>query len=149
MRVEMEKYHPVGRMFADRYCRTDDRMDFRQRRWSKPRRNNQGSAPLQGAHERHRSGALYDQLSRVRPIAIETAAWLGRRRQADVALQAVAVAAMPAQPSRLHRRRLRRAVHDGDLGHAAEGARFVGEFGDAEAIARSPAIRSLTPIWPT
>jgi flavin reductase (DIM6/NTAB) family NADH-FMN oxidoreductase RutF len=28
MRVEMDKYHPVGRMFADRYCRTDDRMDF-------------------------------------------------------------------------------------------------------------------------
>lgn len=28
MRVEMERYHPVGRMFADRYCRTNDRMDF-------------------------------------------------------------------------------------------------------------------------
>jgi len=28
MRVHMEKYHPVGRMFADRYCRTNDRMDF-------------------------------------------------------------------------------------------------------------------------
>jgi flavin reductase (DIM6/NTAB) family NADH-FMN oxidoreductase RutF len=28
MRVEMDKYHPVGRMFADRYCRTNDRMDF-------------------------------------------------------------------------------------------------------------------------
>mgnify|MGYP006168058691 CR=1 FL=1 len=28
MRVQMDKYHPVGRMFADRYCRTDDRMDF-------------------------------------------------------------------------------------------------------------------------
>jgi len=26
MRVHMEKYHPVGRMFADRYCRTDDRL---------------------------------------------------------------------------------------------------------------------------
>jgi hypothetical protein len=24
----MERYHPVGRMFADRYCRTDDRMVF-------------------------------------------------------------------------------------------------------------------------
>jgi hypothetical protein len=24
----MEHYHPVGRMFADRYCRTDDRMVF-------------------------------------------------------------------------------------------------------------------------
>jgi flavin reductase (DIM6/NTAB) family NADH-FMN oxidoreductase RutF len=28
MRVYTEKYHPVGRMFADRYCRTDDRMIF-------------------------------------------------------------------------------------------------------------------------
>ena len=28
MRVYMERYHPVGRMFADRYCRTDDRMEF-------------------------------------------------------------------------------------------------------------------------
>ena len=28
MRVHMEKYHPIGRMFADRYCRTDDRMEF-------------------------------------------------------------------------------------------------------------------------
>ena len=28
MRVQMDKYHPVGRMFADRYCRTDDRMVF-------------------------------------------------------------------------------------------------------------------------
>jgi hypothetical protein len=24
----MDRYHPVGRMFADRYCRTDDRMVF-------------------------------------------------------------------------------------------------------------------------
>jgi hypothetical protein len=29
MRVHMDRYHPVGRMFADRYCRTDDRV-FRQ-----------------------------------------------------------------------------------------------------------------------
>ena len=28
MRVQMELFHPVGRMFADRYCRTNDRMDF-------------------------------------------------------------------------------------------------------------------------
>jgi flavin reductase (DIM6/NTAB) family NADH-FMN oxidoreductase RutF len=28
MRVHMERYHPVGRMFADRYCRTDDRLVF-------------------------------------------------------------------------------------------------------------------------
>jgi flavin reductase (DIM6/NTAB) family NADH-FMN oxidoreductase RutF len=28
MRVHMDRYHPVGRMFADRYCRTDDRMAF-------------------------------------------------------------------------------------------------------------------------
>ncbi|SHG87125.1 flavin reductase family protein [Bradyrhizobium erythrophlei] len=28
MRVNMERYHPVGRMFADRYCRTDDSMVF-------------------------------------------------------------------------------------------------------------------------
>jgi flavin reductase (DIM6/NTAB) family NADH-FMN oxidoreductase RutF len=28
MRVRMERYHPVGRMFADRYCRTDDRIVF-------------------------------------------------------------------------------------------------------------------------
>jgi flavin reductase (DIM6/NTAB) family NADH-FMN oxidoreductase RutF len=28
MRVHMDLYHPVGRMFADRYCRTNDRMDF-------------------------------------------------------------------------------------------------------------------------
>jgi flavin reductase (DIM6/NTAB) family NADH-FMN oxidoreductase RutF len=28
MRVYMEHYHPVGRMFADRYCRTDDRVVF-------------------------------------------------------------------------------------------------------------------------
>jgi flavin reductase (DIM6/NTAB) family NADH-FMN oxidoreductase RutF len=28
MRVHMDRYHPVGRMFADRYCRTDDRMMF-------------------------------------------------------------------------------------------------------------------------
>ncbi len=25
MRVHMDRYHPIGRMFADRYCRTDDR----------------------------------------------------------------------------------------------------------------------------
>ena len=28
MRVYKDKYHPVGRMFADGYCRTDDRMEF-------------------------------------------------------------------------------------------------------------------------
>jgi len=28
MRVDMERYHPIGRMFADRYCRTDDRVVF-------------------------------------------------------------------------------------------------------------------------
>jgi flavin reductase (DIM6/NTAB) family NADH-FMN oxidoreductase RutF len=28
MRVHMERYHPMGRMFADRYCRTDDRVIF-------------------------------------------------------------------------------------------------------------------------
>jgi flavin reductase (DIM6/NTAB) family NADH-FMN oxidoreductase RutF len=28
MRVHMEHYHPIGRMFADRYCRTDDRVVF-------------------------------------------------------------------------------------------------------------------------
>ena len=28
MRVRMERYHPIGRMFADRYCRTDDRLVF-------------------------------------------------------------------------------------------------------------------------
>ena len=28
MRVHMDRYHPVGRMFADRYCRTDDRIEF-------------------------------------------------------------------------------------------------------------------------
>ena len=28
MRVEMDLFHPVGRMFADRYCRTNDRMEF-------------------------------------------------------------------------------------------------------------------------
>jgi flavin reductase (DIM6/NTAB) family NADH-FMN oxidoreductase RutF len=28
MRVQMELFHPVGRMFADRYCTTNDRMDF-------------------------------------------------------------------------------------------------------------------------
>jgi len=28
MRVRMERYHPIGRMFADRYCRTDDRVEF-------------------------------------------------------------------------------------------------------------------------
>jgi flavin reductase (DIM6/NTAB) family NADH-FMN oxidoreductase RutF len=28
MRVHMERYHPMGRMFADRYCRTDDRVLF-------------------------------------------------------------------------------------------------------------------------
>lgn len=28
MRVHMDKYRPVGRMFADRYCRTDDRIVF-------------------------------------------------------------------------------------------------------------------------
>jgi hypothetical protein len=28
MRVHMDRYHPVGRMFADRYCRTDDRVVF-------------------------------------------------------------------------------------------------------------------------
>jgi flavin reductase (DIM6/NTAB) family NADH-FMN oxidoreductase RutF len=28
MRVHMERYHPMGRMFADRYCRTDDRVEF-------------------------------------------------------------------------------------------------------------------------
>ena len=28
MRVHMDRYRPVGRMFADRYCRTDDRVVF-------------------------------------------------------------------------------------------------------------------------
>ena len=28
MRVNMDNYHPIGRMFADRYCRTDDRVVF-------------------------------------------------------------------------------------------------------------------------
>src|SRR5215470_14232293 len=28
MRVHMDRYHPMGRMFADRYCRTDDRVEF-------------------------------------------------------------------------------------------------------------------------
>jgi flavin reductase (DIM6/NTAB) family NADH-FMN oxidoreductase RutF len=28
MRVLMDKYHPIGRMFSDRYCRTDDRVLF-------------------------------------------------------------------------------------------------------------------------
>ena len=28
MRVHMDRYHPIGRMFADRYCRTDDRVIF-------------------------------------------------------------------------------------------------------------------------
>ncbi len=28
MRVYMDKYHPIGRMFSDRYCRTDDRVVF-------------------------------------------------------------------------------------------------------------------------
>ncbi|MCK1634726.1 flavin reductase family protein [Bradyrhizobium sp. 162] len=28
MRVHMERYHPVGRMFVDSYCRTDDRIVF-------------------------------------------------------------------------------------------------------------------------
>ncbi|MBR0851058.1 flavin reductase family protein [Bradyrhizobium diazoefficiens] len=28
MRVHMERYHPIGRMFSDRYCRTDDRVVF-------------------------------------------------------------------------------------------------------------------------
>jgi flavin reductase (DIM6/NTAB) family NADH-FMN oxidoreductase RutF len=28
MRVNMDRYHPIGRMFADRYCRTDDRVVF-------------------------------------------------------------------------------------------------------------------------
>jgi flavin reductase (DIM6/NTAB) family NADH-FMN oxidoreductase RutF len=29
MRVHVDRYHPIGRMFADRYCRTDDRVIFR------------------------------------------------------------------------------------------------------------------------
>jgi len=28
MRVHVDRYHPIGRMFADRYCRTDDRVTF-------------------------------------------------------------------------------------------------------------------------
>lgn len=28
MRVHMDRYHPVGRMFADRYCRTNERIEF-------------------------------------------------------------------------------------------------------------------------
>lgn len=28
MRVHTDRYHPIGRMFADRYCRTDDRVVF-------------------------------------------------------------------------------------------------------------------------
>ena len=28
MRVHMDRYHPMGRMVADRYCRTDDRVIF-------------------------------------------------------------------------------------------------------------------------
>ena len=36
MRVHMERYHPVGRMFADRYCRTDDRLVFPAAEGAKP-----------------------------------------------------------------------------------------------------------------
>ncbi|MDI4239441.1 flavin reductase family protein [Bradyrhizobium sp. 31Argb] len=36
MRVHMERYHPVGRMFADRYCRTDDRVVFPTAEGAKP-----------------------------------------------------------------------------------------------------------------
>lgn len=28
MRIHMDQYRPVGRMFADRYCRTNDRVEF-------------------------------------------------------------------------------------------------------------------------
>src|SRR5215472_16095943 len=28
MRVHVDRYHPIGRMFADRYCRTEDRVIF-------------------------------------------------------------------------------------------------------------------------
>jgi hypothetical protein len=28
MRVHVDRHHPIGRMFADRYCRTDDRVIF-------------------------------------------------------------------------------------------------------------------------
>jgi flavin reductase (DIM6/NTAB) family NADH-FMN oxidoreductase RutF len=28
MRIHMDQYRPVGRMFADRYCRTTDRVEF-------------------------------------------------------------------------------------------------------------------------
>jgi flavin reductase (DIM6/NTAB) family NADH-FMN oxidoreductase RutF len=36
MRVHMDRYHPVGRMFADRYCRTDDRLVFPAAEGTKP-----------------------------------------------------------------------------------------------------------------
>jgi hypothetical protein len=37
MRVHMERYHPIGRMFADRYCRTDDRIVFPAAEGAKPK----------------------------------------------------------------------------------------------------------------
>jgi len=47
MRVHMDRYHPVGRMFADRYCRTNDRMEFPPAPIVKAKeRNNRRSAPL-------------------------------------------------------------------------------------------------------
>src|SRR5471030_2828196 len=52
--------------------------------------------------------------------------------QADVALQAVAVAGHAGAAHHDDIGAVFVAQFDGDLGHAAEGARLVAEFGDAE-----------------
>ena len=43
MRVHMDRYHPIGRMFADRYCRTDDRVVFPAAEGAKTKSSNPGA----------------------------------------------------------------------------------------------------------
>lgn len=43
MRVHMDRYHPIGRMFADRYCRTDDRVVFPAAEGAKNKSSNPGA----------------------------------------------------------------------------------------------------------
>ena len=80
MRVHMEKYHPVGRMFADRYCRTDDRIVYPCcRRAEEVRRRGLSviaSARTQAPKARLRGMAEYSSQIAVRPAGRGWPRWL-------------------------------------------------------------------------
>ena len=49
MRVHMDRYHPVGRMFADRYCRTDASRELPQGHGAAGRSGASGGGELVGS----------------------------------------------------------------------------------------------------